>query len=191
MTPLKSDTARTVPLVGTLAVALTGAAPLSAAPSTAVPTAVPTFHCLSVYWSPEGKGAGGLGSSSRIIKHCVTRNNILHVRDADSRSISTGKSVDNDFDYDLLSARFPDGQEKHGISGKPTYAPGAGFDFESKTGTFQLTPGSAGYDKAVVIPNFCDIFKGKGPDMGAHETGTAPMSFGVKARFVPPDSARR
>ncbi len=134
------------------------------------------------------EGAGGLGGSSRVIKHCVTRNNILHVRRSDSHSISTGKGVDNDFDYDLLSARHPDGHEQHGLSGKPIYAPDAGFNFETKLGNFQLAPKSPGYDQAVVIPNFCDIFTGNAPDMGAHEAGTAPMRFGVKARFVPPDT---
>jgi len=136
-------------------------------------------------FQPNEEGASGLGGSSRIIKHCVTRNNILHVRNAGSHSISTGKNVDNDFDYDLLSARYPDGQEKHGLSGKPTYAPGAGFDFETKQGNFQLAPTSPGYDRGAVIPNFCDVFTGKAPDMGAHEAGTAPMTFGVKAQFVP------
>jgi hypothetical protein len=134
----------------------------------------------------NGEGADGLGGSSRIIKHCLTRNNILHVRDTDSRSISTGTGEDNDFDYDLLSGRHPAGQEKHGISGKPRFAAGAGFDFTAKAGTFQLAPGSPGYDEGTVIPNFCDVFTGQKPDMGAHEAGTAPMAFGVGARFVPP-----
>lgn len=130
-------------------------------------------------------GAGGLGGSSRIIKHCVTRNNILHVRSSDSRSISTGKNEDNDFDHDLLSARYPAGQEKHGIVGKPLYLPGAGFSVETKTGRFQLAPQSPGFDKGVVIPNFADRFTGEAPDMGAHEAGTGPMTFGVKAQFNP------
>ena len=132
------------------------------------------------------EGASGLGGSSRIIKHCISRNNILHVRRSDSHSISTGKGLDNDFNYDLLSARYPDGQEQHGLSGKPTYAPGAGFNFETKLGNFQLTPGSSGHDQGVVIPNFCDVFTSSAPDIGAHEAGTAPMTFGVKAQFAPP-----
>jgi hypothetical protein len=142
------------------------------------------FH--NTIFQPNGEGASGLGGSSRVIKHCVTRNNVLHVRDSDTRSISTGKLADNDFDYDLLSARHPADQEKHGISGKPAYAPGAGFVFETKSGNFQLAPGSPGYDDGAVIPNFGDVFTGDGPDMGAHEAGTAPMGFGVRAEFVPP-----
>lgn len=145
------------------------------------------FH--NTILQPSDEGAGGLGGSSRIIKHCVTRNNVLHVRTSDSHSISTGKSVDNDFDYDLLSARYPDGQEAHGIRGRPRYAEGAGLDLETKTGSFQLAPESPGYDDGVVIPNFSDVFTGAAPDMGAHEAGTAPLEFGVKARFVPPGSS--
>ncbi|MBN1421776.1 MAG: right-handed parallel beta-helix repeat-containing protein [Planctomycetes bacterium] len=137
-------------------------------------------------FQPNGEGADGLGGSSRIIKHCVTRNNILHVRDSDSRSISTGPGIDNDFDHDLLSARHPEGQEVHGIRGKPKYVRGAGFDVASKTGRFPLASDSPGYDEGVVIPNFSDVFTGKGPDMGACEAGAAPMVFGVRARFIPP-----
>jgi hypothetical protein len=131
------------------------------------------------------EGAGGLGGSSRVIKHCVSRNNILHVRSTDSHSISNGKTEDNDFDYDLISGRHPSGQEKHGIAAIPDYTADAGFDFTTKTGNFQLTLGSLGRDKGVVIPNFCDDYTGSGPDMGAHEIGTEPMKFGVSARFQP------
>jgi hypothetical protein len=109
------------------------------------------------------------------------------VRGSDSRSISTGKSENNDFDHDLLSGRYPEGQEKHGVSGKPKYASGAGFDFKTKTGRFPLLPGSPGHDMGVVIPNFCDGYGGEKPDMGAHEAGSPPMTFGVKARFIPPN----
>jgi len=136
---------------------------------------------------PNDEGANGLGGESRIIKHCVTRNNIFHVRSGDTHCISTEKksSTDNDFDYDLLSTnRYPADQEKHGIQGKPQYVKGSGFSFETKTGNFQLASDSPGAKKAEVIPNFCDI--NSTPDMGAHETGTTPMVFGVKALFVPP-----
>ncbi|HEY3323047.1 MAG TPA: right-handed parallel beta-helix repeat-containing protein [Planctomycetota bacterium] len=138
-------------------------------------------------FQPKGEGAGGLGGDSRIIKHCVSRNNIFHVRPGETHSISTGKnSVDNDFDYDLLSAaRYPAGQEKHGINGTPHYVPGAGFSFETKSGNFQLAPDSPGLHKGEVIPNFCGA-----ADIGAHEAGTAPMVFGVKAEFLPAGSPK-
>ncbi len=133
------------------------------------------------------RGADGLGGGSRIIKHCTTRNNILHVREGDRQSIAvSGRHADNDFDYDLTSAGFPDDHEEHGLSGSPKYVPGAGFDSETRTGRFQLLPGSTGFDAGIVIPNFCDVFNGKRPDLGAHESETEKMQFGVKARFIPP-----
>ena len=141
-------------------------------------------------FQPKDEGASGLGGDSRIIKHCVSRNNILHVRPGDTHSISTSqKSADNDFDYDLLSAtRYPADQEKHGIRGTPRYVQGAGFSFETKTGNFQLAADSPGIGKGEMIPNFCDVRNGAA-DMGAHAAGTAPMVFGVKAEFVPPGAA--
>src|SRR5205807_5732098 len=120
-------------------------------------------------FQPKDEGANGLGGDSRVIKHCVTRNNIFQARSGDTHSISTEKksSADNDFDYDLLSGRYPDDQEKHGIKGAPVYVQGAGFSFETKTGNFQLKPDSPGARKGEVIPNFCDTSNGA-PDMGAH-----------------------
>lgn len=141
---------------------------------------------------PDGEGANGLGGESRMIKHCVTRNNILHVRSRDTHSISTDKrgSTDNDFDYDLLSARYPADHETHGVKGTPRYASAARLSFDTKSGDFQLAPGSLGIDKGEVIPNFCDVFSGAAPDMGAHEAGAPPMVFGVKAEFIPPAAPR-
>jgi len=135
----------------------------------------------------EGNGAGGLGGSSRIIKHCTTRNNILHVRQGDRYSIAVNRNhSDNDFDYDLSSAACPSSHEKRGWRGIPRYVPGAGFDLETKTGMFQLAPRSQGVDAAVVIPNFCDMVNGNQPDLGAHERGTGRMQFGLRAQFAPP-----
>ena len=135
----------------------------------------------------SGPGAGGLGGGGRIIKHCTTRNNILHVRDADRRSIAVSRThADNDFDYDLTSGEFPEGHEKHGLKGSPKYVKSAGFDLKTKTGVFQLAPGSKGFDAAAIIPNFCEPIKVNKPDLGAHESGEPKMQFGVKAKFVPP-----
>jgi hypothetical protein len=138
---------------------------------------------------PNNEGANGLGGESKPIKHCVSRNNVLHVRSTDTHAISTDKkrSEDNDFDFDLLSAkRYPAEQEKHGVTGTPKYTSGTGFSFETKTGNFQQAPDSLGFDRGTVIPNFADAYTGRAPDMGAHEAGAPPMVFGVKAEFVPP-----
>jgi hypothetical protein len=141
---------------------------------------------------PKDEGYNGLGGEARVIKHCVTRNNILNVRPTDTHSITTDKrSEDNDFDYDLLSGkRYPADHEKHGIQGAPKYVPEMGFSVETKTGNFQLASDSPGFDKGEVIPNFRDVFNGAAPDIGAHEAGTPPMVFGVKAQFIPPTASK-
>ncbi len=138
------------------------------------------------------KGCNGLGGGGRIIRHCTTRNNILHVRPENTRSIAVSSDhKGNDFDYDLVSAAFPPGHEKHGLKGMPRYVQGAGFDFETKKGMFQLAPSSMGIDAAEVIPNFCEPVNENHPDIGAHESGTPKMQFGVKAKFVPVSPAKQ
>jgi len=134
----------------------------------------------------DNLGAGGLGDDGRIIKHCTTRNNLLHLREEDRWSIANNRAhEDNDFDYDLLSGAFPSNHEKHGIAGVPHYITGAGFDPETRTGLFRLAADSKGAGAAVVIPNFCEAVEGVKPDMGAQDSGTAKMEFGLKARFTP------
>ena len=127
-------------------------------------------------WLPTG-GLGG----NRIVTHTVSRNNILHVRTAANRSASsTGE--DNDFDYDLFNGLVPENQEAHGVHGAPVYAPGAGFDGKTKTGRFQLAPGSPGTEAALPLPNFTHLFTGKAPDIGAHQRGEPPLIYGVTAK---------
>jgi hypothetical protein len=41
--------------------------------------------------------------------------------------------------------------------------------------------GSPGHDAALPLPGFNDAFLGLGPDVGAQETGAAPLSFGPAA----------
>ncbi len=139
----------------------------------------------------DNNGAGGLGGGSRIIKHCTTRNNILHVRQGDSRSIAVSPShTDNDFDNDLTSAAFPEKHEKQGLKGSPRYLRGAGFNRKTRAGVFQLASGSKGVDAGAVIPNFCETINGNRPDLGAHESGTGKMHFGVRAQFAPPGAVK-
>ena len=147
------------------------------------------FH--NTILQPDGKGFGGLGCArsqsgiARYIYHCTTRNNILHVRETDAASISY-RGGDNDFDFDLHNKDVPKGHKSHGIKGIPTYISGAGFDFATITGNFQLDKSSVGYDAGELIPNFSDGYTGVAPDMGAHENGWDDMEFGVNAVFVPP-----
>jgi hypothetical protein len=138
------------------------------------------FH-NTLFGPDEWLPTGGLGGD-RIVKHTISRNNILHVRTAQSHSASNNRrNVDNDFDYDLCNGRVPTNQEPHGVRGEPIYAGGAGFDPGTKTGRFQLFPASPGANAGEIIPNFSDGFSGKAPDIGAHQRGAAPMQFGVNA----------
>ncbi len=135
-------------------------------------------------------GTGGLGTSqdsNRYIFHCETRNNIFHTRNSTVNSISLNPSnSDNSFDYDLLNHPFPNDQEVHGISGIPNYLLGApAFDFNNKTGTFELSELSDGYDDGIIIPNFIESYTGNAPDMGAHESGWEDFIYGINANFVP------
>lgn len=135
---------------------------------------------------PNDHGSGGLGTynaSNRYIKHCVTRNNILHVRTATTNSISTvASNEDFDYDYDLHNKPIPAGEEVNGFVGIPTYEAGSPyFDFTSKSGVFQLAPTSLGYDGGEIIPNFSHSFLGASPDVGAHEHGSDTLKYGITA----------
>jgi len=139
------------------------------------------FH-NTLFRSDEYLPTGGLGGN-RIVKHTVSRNNILHVRSPNNYSASENKqNADNDFDYDLYNGRIPKGQETHGIQGEPVYAPNAGYDPTAKTGRFQLAPNSPGAAAGQPIPNFSDGYVGRAPDIGAHQRGAPPILYGVAAR---------
>ena len=139
------------------------------------------FH-NTLFRSDDWLPRGGLGGN-RIVKHTVSRNNILHVRSPDNRSASEAKqNIDNDFDYDLYNGKVPTNQEVHGIRGEPVYAAGAGFDSATKTGRFHLTLESPGANAGLPIPNFSGGYTGPAPDVGAHQRGAPPMQFGVNAR---------
>lgn len=129
-------------------------------------------------WLPTG-GLGG----TRIVKHTTSRNNILHVRDEKSHSLSSNRAnTDNSYDYDLFNGRVPEGVEPHGVRGEPIYAANAGFDAASKTGRFQLSADSPGASAGEWIPNFSPAPRNERPDIGAHQRGAAPMRFGVAVK---------
>jgi hypothetical protein len=139
------------------------------------------FH-NTLFRSDDWLPTGGLGGD-RLVKHTVSRNNILHVRSPQNHSASNNRrNIGNDFDYDLYNGRVPADQEAHGVRGEPVYAANAGFDPIAKTGIFQLAPASPGAGAGQFIPNFSDGHTGKAPDMGAHQRGAPPMRFGTGAR---------
>lgn len=128
-------------------------------------------------WLPTG-GLGG----TRIVKHVTSRNNILHVREPRNASTSSNRAnTNNSYDYDLYNGQILAGSEEHGIRGEPVYVAGAGFDPAKRTGVFQLAPDSPGVAAGEWIPNFSEGPKGRRPDIGAHQRGAAPMTFGVGA----------
>ena len=138
------------------------------------------FH-NTLFRSDQWLPTGGLGGN-RIVKHTISRNNILHVRTPQNRCISEAKqNIDNDFDYDLYNGRVPQDQEANGVRGEPVYTADADFDFATKTGEFQLTPSSPGAGASQPIPNFSNGYTGSAPDIGAHQRGNPPMRFGVAA----------
>lgn len=138
------------------------------------------FH-NTIFRSDEWLPTGGLGGN-RIVKHTVSRNNILHVRSPQNWSASDNKqNAGTDFDYDLYNGRVPAGLEAHGIRGEPIYVNGAGFDEEAKSGRFQLTPESPGASAGQAVPNFSDGYTGQAPDIGAHQRGAPPIQYGVRA----------
>ena len=72
------------------------------------------FH-NTIFRSDEWLPTGGLGGN-RIVKHTVSRNNILHVRQERNFSASHNRrNADNDFDYDLAAlVSFTDKAEAAG-----------------------------------------------------------------------------
>ncbi len=140
-----------------------------------------TYLFNNTVLQPNGEGAGGLGANSPDwggdeIRHCVTRNNLLHARPGVPSIATNPHNTDVDFDYDLCSGDYPESHEAHGVKGTPIYGPGFGFDRE---GNFQLSPESKGYRAGVRIPNFCD--GSEHPDMGAHQSGAPDIQYGVRA----------
>lgn len=128
---------------------------------------------------------GGLGGS-RVVRHCVARNNILHVRLERNNCLSGNPlNLDNSYDFDLYNGQIPTGCETHGVRGEAVYVSDAGFDPATQTGQFQLAPDSPGAAAGERVPNFSDAFSGKAPDIGAHQRGTPRLRFGVQAREAP------
>jgi hypothetical protein len=125
---------------------------------------------------PLGAGGGVAGAGSDALTNTVTRNNVLHIWKSWWASIDDGGGTGNDLDYDLFNGNITArGAEVHGILGTPIYAAGSGWPSGSG-GMYQLDPRSPGYGAGTRIPNFNDGLAA--PDMGAHQSGTAPMCFG-------------
>lgn len=138
------------------------------------------FH-NTLFRSDEWLPTGGLGGT-RIVKHTMSRNNILQVRSPSNWSASDNNhNADNSFDYDLCNGRVPPSQEEHAVHAEPIYVADAGFDQATETGRFQLAPDSPGAGAGQPIPNFSYGYTGKAPDLGAHQRGEPAIQYGVRA----------
>jgi hypothetical protein len=136
----------------------------------------------SAYTLGAGSGLVNAGSTTPLT-NTVSRNNVFHIWKDWWSSIDQGANGSgNDLDYDLYNGNIQaySGAESHAIKGTPVYQAGNGWSSEAG-GQYQLSPSSPGFDRGVRLPNFNDDAQGTGPDMGAHEAGSAPMKFGVKA----------
>ena len=162
------------------------------------PFAIPTFHCLGLYWSPPG-GAADKEVLVRYRRQGTSewkealpmrynpipdtdedltdyRGSIVHLTPATTYEVQltlAGTSTTSDLTATTWSEVFP-------VS-EPICAEGAGLDTTTKTGHFRLAPGSPGVNAGQVIPNFSDGYTGKAPDIGAHQRGTPPIQYGVAA----------
>ncbi|CAB5172674.1 hypothetical protein D3OALGA1CA_5854 [Olavius algarvensis associated proteobacterium Delta 3] len=151
------------------------------------------FHNTSLLPSADTGLAGHstqINGDTRELRNCVTRNNVLEsAGDGHHAIFNRTEDPQNDFDYDLYNGLIYWGAdifELNGVQGRPVYTKNVGFDPDEGTGNFHQTASSPGYDTGLPIANFNDDFTGEAPDMGAHETGTPPMGFGVAATYLKP-----
>ena len=126
----------------------------------------------------SGAGAGLSGTGGAPLTNTSSRNNIYQVFKPWWASVDTRGGHSNDLDYDLYNGVINayKGAESNGIKGTPIYQAGNG-PASGSGGMYQIAPSSPGYGKAVRIPNFNDAYST--PDIGAHQSGTSAMTFGV------------
>ncbi|MFL5322224.1 MAG: hypothetical protein ACJ790_21380 [Myxococcaceae bacterium] len=128
----------------------------------------------------------GLEDSGGPMTAVYSRNNILQNHKTNWGSLDdNNNSPTNSFDHDLYNGAVnPPSQEPNGLKGTPTYDPA------NPSGVWALASTSKGFDVGVVLPNFNDGYNGAGPDIGAYESGAAPLEFGVDAyKNVQPNDA--
>ena len=126
------------------------------------------------------------GVSEGISSYChniFSRNNNIQVSSPANYCFGDIYSGCN-MDYDLFNGLIKSdvsSSESYGINSFPIYdsiiypTPFMGI------GRFQLSKDSPGFDQGEPVPNFSDGYLGSQPDIGAHESGSSDMEFGVKA----------
>jgi len=129
-----------------------------------------------------GAGGGVQGTGNNALTNTVSRNNIYHIFKPNWESIVQNPGGwGNDVDYDMYNGVVSAGTGAEGNGVKvdaPQYQSGNGA-VSGSGGMYQLAPGAPGYGKAVKLPNFNDA--SAAPDIGAHQSGTPAMKFGVNA----------
>jgi Right handed beta helix region len=129
---------------------------------------------------PLGAGSGLHGPGGNPLTNTISRNNIYWIWKSGWDSVDQlSGGFGNDVDYDLYNGTINAnaGAEAHGLKvTAPTFASGNG---SGMSGMYQLAPGTPGYGAGVRISNFNDMYST--PDIGAHQSGTAAMRFGVSA----------
>jgi hypothetical protein len=131
-------------------------------------------------------GAGwGINKSGGTLVNVVSRNNIWQIhKEAQIHGEPKFFSIRADkvdAGSDLSNGKLI-GVERWGQNGTPVYASsGSGYpDLSKEPGNFSLKSGSPGFGKAEPLPNFND--QHSRPDVGAHQSGTPPMEFGIRKK---------
>jgi len=146
--------------------------------------------------------------TSHVNPNCVSRNNIFDVPGRLATDIEKEPASDYDYDYFSGTTRGATAQEKNGIrfnvtpSGTRLYVSSYNLEFyprstvnSIKWGAFPTEFGERKtnitdpvvwiknplIDSGILLPGFNDNFTGRGPDLGAFETGTPPLEFGRRA----------
>ena len=104
---------------------------------------------------PLGAGGGISGNTNQPLTNTVSRNNVFHIWKPGWDAIREAGGSGNDFDYDLTNGRVPSGAQRNGLRS------------------------GSGKDRGARLPNFNDGYRGEAPDIGAQESGAAPLRFGL------------
>jgi hypothetical protein len=148
---------------------------------------------------------GGILNSGGMLYNLVSRNNIWHIHkepliDGQPKFYSIRADCNLgpcDADFDAHNGGIANAgarAEAHGwgpgARGRPVYAAsGTSYPAGTRQGEFSLAPGSPGHQGAEPIPNFNDAYAR--PDVGAHQSGTPSMRFGLAAGKAPVSNPRR
>ena len=145
--------------------------------------------------------------TSHVNPNCITRNNIFDV--PGRLATDSEKDPASDYDYDYYSGTTRGtARENNGIrfnvtpSGTRLYVSSYSLEFYPRSTINSIKWGAHPYefgerkvnitdpvvwiknpliDSGAIIPGFNDNYSGKGPDLGAFETGTPPLEFGRRA----------